>query len=259
MAGGSGLAGLAVTGLIAALVAFGVSTLFSPSPKPVPEPARAGSEVEDLRREVERLRREVAEAKDGRAARAAVAAPAPATGASAAPAATAAPDAAASPGADLDGPLPADRKELVALIDRRVAEKAALMATAAAAPRKRVSIEEAGAEMGLSSVDVDSIKRIWRDSEQEVIVLVMGTPDMDAVKEELRSAKDDPDRKSALINRAAGNAIRNLGRLATMEDRRNRDLKRFLTPEQIKKLKSYDIKSAMDDPELEEILREFMN
>ena len=92
--------------------------------------------------------------------------------------------------------------------------------------RKRLSIEEAGEEMGLTSVEIDAARRVYRDSEMEMLTCVMGTADLDAIKEEAREAAEDPDKKAALINKAVGNMVRNLGRLATVEDRRNRELKR---------------------------------
>ncbi len=120
-------------------------------------------------------------------------------------------------------------------------------------------MEEACEEMGLSSVETDSVRRALRDMETELITSVMGTADLDLIKEEVRGVKDDPDRKAALVQKAVGNMIRNAGRLITLEDRRNRELKKFLTPEQVAKLKTYDLKSTVADPELEDILKDIFD
>ena len=260
MAGSNGMAGLAVTALVSALVAFGVASLLPVGPGPPAAPA-AGDSADGLRRDVDRLRRELEEVRAARGgpgtAPGAVPPGAPGTPVAAAPPSPGAPG--AGPGPAEDGPLPASRGELVALIDERIAGKAAEAiagVAGSARARRKVTIEEASGELGLSSVDADAVKRIWRESEEELVATVMGTADLDLVKEELRAARDDPDRKAALINRAVGNVIRNLGRVATLEDRRRRDLKRFLTDEQIRKLKEYDIKSTLDDPELEEVLKD---
>lgn len=258
MAGGSGLAGLAVTGLVAALVAFGVSAILAPGAKPPSGAPEASKGDAELRAEVDRLRREVAELRASGAANAPGRASAASPTAPGAPTPEPAPaDPKAPPAPDAEGPLPADRRELVALIDRRIAEgwKSGAGATAVQ-PRRQVTIEEAGGEMGLSAVDIDSIRRVWRDFELERVAAVMGTTDLEVIKDELKGAKDDPSKKEALVNKGIANVLRNVGRLATLEDRRKRDLKRWLTDEQIQKLKSYDIKSVLNDPELEEILKD---
>jgi hypothetical protein len=145
-------------------------------------------------------------------------------------------------------------------MDRRIALKAAqgVAAGGAAAQRKRVTIEEAGAEMGLSSVEIDTARRIWRESENEMLTSVMGTPDLEAIKEELKAAAEDPGRKADLINKAVGNMFRNLGRIMTIEDRRDRELKKYLGEEQTKKLKGYDVKSTLEDPEMEDVLQKVL-
>jgi len=170
------------------------------------------------------------------------------------------------PGADDDGvasdgdpagPLPADRGALVALIDARIAEKVPLQAAREPGPRKpRRSIEEAGAEIGLNAFEIDAARAAYQAAEMEMITAVMGTSDLDAVKEEVRAARDDPDRKAALVQKAVGNVIRNLGRVVTIEDRRDRDLRRILSEEQVKRLKGYDLKPTAADAELEDILEE---
>ncbi|HEU4394590.1 MAG TPA: hypothetical protein VFS92_03430, partial [Planctomycetota bacterium] len=153
----------------------------------------------------------------------------------------------------------ATRAELVALIDERVAAIDAdpvAAAKAAAAARKRLTVEEAGAEMGLTNLEIDAVKRAYREAENEMLNAIMGTSDVDAIKEEVRAAKDDPDRKAALVTKCVGNVFRNLGHVMTIEDRRDRELKKFLPEEQVKKLKGYDLKPTFDDADLESIMED---
>jgi hypothetical protein len=58
------------------------------------------------------------------------------------------------------------------------------------------------------------------------------------------------------VNKAVANAIRNLGSLMTIEDRRDRELRKFLPEETVRKLRGYDVQSTVGDPELEGILRD---
>jgi hypothetical protein len=253
---GTGVAGLAVTGLVAALVALGASAMFTAGRTPPVPPAAPSKDSEaDLRREVERLRREVEELRQRHSVIAATGIAAASRSADPAGAAPATGTGTAAEGAPpgSDAPLPANRGELVALIDERLAAKGVAAAVDATPPKKKMTIEQAGAELGLSSVDIDTTRRIWRDSENEMLVAFMGTADLEAIKEEVKAAAEDPDRKAALINRGVGNFVRNLGRIMTIEDRRNRELKKFLTEEQMKKLKGYDIQSTLNDPELEDV------
>ena len=257
MSSSTGMAGLAVTALVSALVAFGVAALVGTGPAAAPTApggASGRSTEEDLRLEVSGLRREVAELRRSRAPGALP--PPPASGTTA-PAGTAGPGTGTStPGSSAEGPLPTTRADLVALIDQRIGEKAPGGIASATPGRKRVSIEEAGAELGLSSVDIDTTKRIWRESEGEAIGILMGTTDMDVVKQELREIRDDPDRKAAFINKAVGNAVGNFGRLMTIQDRRDRELRKYLPAETVKKLRTYDIKPGIDDSDLEGVLKE---
>ena len=250
MSGGTGMAGLAVTALVAALIAGGVATLLSSGPReptapPPPRPAPAARDDGD------RLQRLEAAVAELRAAR-----PAGAAGAGAEPGAP------GTPSAGVDAPLPASRAELVALIDERIAADNAdpvAAAKAAAAARKRLTVEEAGAEMGLTNLEIDAVKRAYREAENEMLNAIMGTTDLDAIKEEVRAAKDDPDKKAALVTKCVGNVIRNLGHVMTIEDRRDRELKKFLPEEQVKKLKGYDLKPTFDDSDLESIMNEVFN
>jgi hypothetical protein len=242
----TGMAGLAVTAVVSALVAFGVAALLGPAAAPPPSSSASSPDSTDsLRREIERLRREVQELRASRA-------PAAVPGA--------APPAAAAPSAPDEAPVPATRAELRTFVDERVAERLAAGLVPGAnsqvftAPVRK-TIDEAGAELGLSSVDIDSVKRIWRESEMEALALIMGTPDIEAVKEEVKAAEEDPDKKAALINKVVGNMVRNLGKVATIEDRRNRELKKFLTDEQVKKLKGMNVKPTLEDEGLENILK----
>jgi len=246
----TGMAGLAVTAVVSALVAFGVAALLGPSAAPPPSSTSAASpdSTESLRREVERLRHEVQELRAGRPAGAA-ATEVPAPGGIPAAISGAA-----------DGPAPATRAELRTFVDERLAERLAAGLVPGAAvqtytPPARKTLDEAGAELGLSSVDIDSVKRVWRESEMEALASIMGTPDIETIKEEVKAAEEDPDKKAALINKVVGNMVRNLGKIATIEDRRNRELKKFLSDDQVKKLKGMNVKPTLDDTDLENILK----
>lgn len=255
----SGLAGLFVSALVAALVAFAVTALLGgPAPRAAPPaapaPESAPPAVKDLQRDVARLRAEVEELRGARRT-----APPPRDPAAGEPGAASMDGDGAGPVEEgpAEGALPATRGELEALIDRRLAERAGPAGSEPPPPpRRRLSIEEAGAEMGLSTVEIDAARRAYREAELEMITAVMGTADIEAVKEELRAARDDPDRKAALVQKAVGNVIRNLGKLATLEDRRDRELRNFLPPEKVKKLKGYDLKPVLADRELEDIMKE---
>jgi hypothetical protein len=259
MSQGTGVAGLAVTALVAAVVAVAAAALFPPSPAAPPPGSRSSAEA-DLREEVERLRAEVAELRasrgaagdPGSAAAGPVAGPAAVAGTGPAPA--------GSPGEGASA-LPASRDDLVALIDGRIAEKfaAAGPAVASRPAKKRVTIEEAGAEIGLSAFEIDAAKRVHRAAEDEMLVAVMGTADLEAIQQEVRAAKDDPDRKAALVNKAIGNVFRNLGHVMTIEDRRDRELRKVLPEDKVKRLKEYDLKPTFDDAELGEVLEGVFN
>ena len=259
MKGSTGLAGLAVTALVAALVSFSVAALLGPSPaapalRPGPGPSSS------LEREVASLRAEVAELRSARGGPARGPRPAaeevewrPGPG-------DAVEGAALAGGAgsgDGEGTLPATREDLLSLIDQRIdAKGAGGPEWKPPAPKPRVTVEEAGAEMGLTAFEVDAVRRAYEAAETEMITCVMGTADLDAIKEEVRAAKEDPDRKAALVNKAVGNVIRNLGKVMTIEDRRDRDLKKVLTGEQVSKLKGYNLKPTLADAELEDILKD---
>lgn len=256
MASGTGMAGLVVTALVSALVAFGVASLLpaasAPAPVPTQEPP-PGEGTADLRREVERLRREVEELRAAK--------PAPIRfvrgQAPGDPGGT-------DPGKEKDGeheaspdpgaPLPSTRADLAKLIDERIDARAAAGVGTGQAP-KRKTIDEAGAELGLSSVDIDSVKRVWQQSEMEALAMVMGTADMDAIKEEIKAAEDDPDKKAVLINKVVGNMFRNLGKMATIEGRRTRELKKFLSEDQVRKLKAMNIAPVTDGASLEGLMK----
>ncbi len=255
MASGTGVAGLAVTALVSALVAFGVASLIPAAPAPAPAPpaaAPAKEAPEDLRKEVERLRRELDELRAAK--------PAPATAPAAAKETAGTSPAGkgkrSGPAAvtDPDGPLPATRGELAALIDERIDARAAAGSVPFQAPARK-TLEEAGAELGLSSVDLDSVKRVWEESEREALTLMMGTGDMDLIKEEVKAAEEDPDKKAALINKVVGNMFRNLGKIATIEGRRERELKKFLSEDQVKKLKGMHIAPVTEGADLEGIMK----
>ena len=264
MSGGTGMAGLAVTALVAALIAGGVATLLSSGAPPGSgsprEPDKSpGTPAPSARDEGERLQRLEAAIAELRAARPAPG-PSGATPSAGSAGSGSEPGAAAttSPGTAHE-PLPTTRAELVALIDERVAAGGAdpvAAAKAAAAARKRVTVEEAGAEMGLTTLEIDAVKRAYREAENEMLNAIMGTTDLDAIKEEVRAAKDDPDKKAALVTKCVGNVFRNLGHVMTIEDRRDRELKKFLPEEQVTKLKGYDMKPTFDDSDLESIMED---
>jgi hypothetical protein len=237
----TGAAGLLVTALVSAVVAAGVSTLLSTSASaPAPSPAAGAGGTENpaagtLEREVERLRTEVREI---RAESRATSSP---SGGPATPSSS----------------TPPTRDEIRALVDERVAERlkdAPAVAAAASEPAKQRTLDEAGAELGLSSVDIDSVKRAWRASELEAVMLIMGTSDLDAIKEEVKAAEADPDRKKDLIKKVVGNGLRNFAEILTVEDRRNRELRKYLNEDQMKKLKGMDIRSTLADEGLEDVV-----
>jgi hypothetical protein len=250
------MAGLVVTALVSALVAFGVASLIPPGPAPAPPPAASSTGVPaELRKEVDRLRREVEELRAAKPVPIRAGPKAAAGNAGAPPAGTM--DAEAGAGTDPGGRLPSTRDKLVALIDERLDARAPAATPAGPPykPAKRMTIEEAGAELGLSSVDIDSVRRVWQESEMEALTMMMGTGDVDAIKEEVKAAEEDPDRKAALINKVVGNMFRNLGKFATIEGRRNRELKKFLTEDQVKKLKGMNIAPVTEGGGLEGIMK----
>jgi len=258
MSGGTGMAGIAVTGLVAAVVAMGVSFLVprdTPPAPPAPPAERASSE--HLRSEVARLRAEIAELRAARAAspgtsKGAVGAPGPGQGPAGA-------IAAADPAVGGEAPLPASRAELVALIDDRIQEKGGEVLAGAGGEtpgKKKVSIEEAGAAIGLSAFEIDAVRRVYANAESEMLNAVMGTTDIDAIRQEVRAAKEDPEKKAALVNKAVGNVFRNLGHVMTLEDRRDRELKKVIPEEKAKALKDYDLKPTFEDAELEDLLKD---
>jgi len=256
MNGGTGLAGLAVTALVAAGVAIAATFLLaSPAAPPAAAPGSSAASSGDLRAEVARLRAEVAELRGAK--RPSPSASSPAAAPSEVPAGTAASKegAADAPSA----PLPATRGELDAIIDERIAktlkgEGPALLA--GGAEKKKVTIDEAGAALGLSAFEIDAVRRVYRDAENEMLSAIMGTTDLEAIRLEVAAAKDDPDKKAALVNKAVGNVFRNLGHVMTIEDRRDRELRKVLPEDKVKQLKDYELKPTFEDAELEGLLKD---
>lgn len=257
MKGTTGLAGLLVTSLVAALVAFAVAALLGPPAPPSRPPAGPGdAALLRLEGEIAALRARLDEA-EGAPPPGGGSGPRPPAPGGGAPSAGAAGDPLAAGPADPSAPLPATRGDLVALIDARIAERGgAAPEWKPPPPKPRLTVEEAGAEMGLTPFEVDAVRSAYQAAEAELIASVMGTADLDAIKEEVAAAKEDPDRKAALVQKAVGNVIRNLGKMMTIEDRRDRDLRRVLSEEQVKKLKGYDLKPTLADAELEGILKD---
>ena len=242
--GRTGWAGLVVTALVAALVSFGVTALLggNPSPPPAPGTSPEAKSLEALRDEVTGLRAELRRVRESSAPPATAQrnpVPSPAEGQGPGPA--------PAP----EGALPSTRADLVTLIDARIAEKGPAAGVPSLPPRKRVSLEEAGEEMGLSTVEIDAVRRAYREAETEMITCLMGTADLEAIKEEAEAAREDPEKKEALVKKIVGNGIRNVGKILTVEDRRDRELKRFLTPDQMRKLKGYDLKPVIADADLQ--------
>jgi hypothetical protein len=89
-----------------------------------------------------------------------------------------------------------------------------------------------------------------------MLLAVMGTADLEAIREEVRAAKDDPEKKAALVNKAIGNVFRNLGHVVTIEDRRDREMRKVLPEDKVKRLKEFDLKATFDDGDLEDVLGE---
>ncbi len=256
MASSVGAAGLLVAGIVAAAVSVGITVIAregrSPSESRPAMPA-TGSPDADLRDRVAALDREVAELRTAlrglRTARGPEAGKE--DGADGGPSASG-PAAAGTPAEA----LPATAEELAAFVDRRIQARAAATPAEPAGPPPRRSVEEVGRELGFTGAQVEGVRQVQRESEEELLEVVFGTTDVESIREQVRGLRDDPDRKAAFLQTLVGNAIGNAGRLLTLESRRDARLRRFLDADQVRRLKGHTLKSALLDDELQGLLDE---
>lgn len=132
---------------------------------------------------------------------------------------TAAPGAAAAaaPGAVApDGTPYVSRAELEEAMSK-ARTRGGVVVPGAAEPAK--TLEQIAQEMGLSASEEAEARTILRSSEEEAVRCLFGDRPLKEIGDEIRAAKDDPDKMEALVGETMGRAFSNLGKLATLEGR----------------------------------------
>lgn len=148
---------------------------------------------------------------------------------------------AAPGGAGAEGGVPAlvspdgtpyiSEKELEARLAKAGAGGAAFGAGAFPAPVAPKTLEEVAAEMSLSASEEARLRDVLRASEEEGFKALFGDRPVPEIVEEMKRAKDDPDLQEQLIGSMAGNVFQNLGKLATLEQRKKKRVEEVLGPE----------------------------
>ena len=118
---------------------------------------------------------------------------------------------------------------------------------------KPKTLEEVAKEMNLSHGEVEGLRAILRETEEEGIRLLLGDRPWDEIKQEIREAEDDDDKAAELAQRVATNMFTNLGRIATIERRRNRKIRDLLGKDRAKDFASRNV-SPVSGTGFEELL-----
>jgi hypothetical protein len=153
-------------------------------------------------------------------------------------AAQAAPD--ADPGAPPAPPAPlapdgspyVSRKELdAALGGAGHGRGTGIQIEATPAPPEAKTLEDIARDMNLSAGEEANLREVLRESETELALSLFGDRPIEQIALDVRAAKDDPDKQAELVQGVADNAIKNLGKLATLENRTKKKVENLLGKE----------------------------
>jgi hypothetical protein len=158
-----------------------------------------------------------------------------------------------------DDPLPSTKAELLALMDQRMDQRLSGVGTTPplpVPPKRKLTVDEASDELGLSATQREHFRLVLRETEEEFIEALMGTRDPARIQAQARALRDDPEEKERFIQNVVGNAIRNVGKLVTLEDRRDRRLREVLDKEQVEKVRKMEFRPQIIDEETEKLLED---
>jgi hypothetical protein len=120
-------------------------------------------------------------------------------------------------------------------------------------PAQPKSLEEVALEMGLSAGEEARLQIILRETEDEALDIFFPGQKIEAVKQQLAGAKEDPDQLSQMAQQLAMRGVSNFGRLATLEKRRNMKIKQALGDEKAKEFRGKRVKPFYGD-DIEDLL-----
>lgn len=103
--------------------------------------------------------------------------------------------------------------------------------------KKKVTLAEASAELGLSREEEDAVRRIAGETTDEFFKLITDKDQtVEDVRREFEEAKNDPQKKLGLTTKYMGKALGNLGGLITLGMNHDRKMKEAVGPEKARKL-----------------------
>ncbi|MDF1700094.1 MAG: hypothetical protein P1V36_02910 [Planctomycetota bacterium] len=118
------------------------------------------------------------------------------------------------------------------------------MAFAEAEPaKKKATLAEAAAEIGLTADEEESVRRIARETSEEFLKILAGKDgSVDDIRREFEDAKDDPKKRGAVTAKYMGKVMTNLGGLIGVGLSHQTKMREALGAEKASKLEDgYDI------------------
>jgi hypothetical protein len=165
-------------------------------------------------------------------------------------AAAAAANAAVTGGASAtdDGSPLLTANQVEALLDRRLGARGAARGEAIPAPPPVPirTLSEVAAEMNLTSSEEALLRDGIKTMEEDMVKAVFGDRPIAEIAQEIREAKDDPDKQEALVNRVIGSGLANLGRFATYPTRKRKKVEEILGKDRSKEFLSKPIRPLID-------------
>jgi hypothetical protein len=123
-------------------------------------------------------------------------------------------------------------------------------------PVEQKSLEDIAREMNLSAGEEANLRNILRETEEEYVRCLCGNRPLDDIKRDAKEAKDDPEKKAALIQGAVQNGIANVGKLVTLPEVQKKRIEAVLGPERAAKFEATPRKPVID-ADLQDILKNF--
>jgi hypothetical protein len=109
--------------------------------------------------------------------------------------------------------------------------------------------------MGLSASQEADVKQALRESEEEAIKSLFGDRPLTEIRDELKAARQDPDRMQQVITETMARGFQNAGKLITLESRTRKKVEGVLGKEKAKEFLSKPRKPVLEE-EYGEILRD---